>query len=200
MNYLAHLHLGGAEPEQLLGSLYGDFVKGRLKGMWPEPVEQAIWLHRRIDVFTDQHAIVERAKARFTQTQRRYSGILVDVFFDHCLACHWGQYANEPLPQFTQKVYQTLTHTPNLPESLARIAPHMVKHDWLGSYKEFAILDQVISGIAKRLSRPDALALGFAQMQELYAVLNQDFAHFYPELMAFAARERLKNQHICMGA
>lgn len=30
MNYLAHLHLGGQEPQQLLGSLYGDFVKGAL--------------------------------------------------------------------------------------------------------------------------------------------------------------------------
>ena len=26
MNYLAHLHLGGQEPQQLLGSLYGDFL------------------------------------------------------------------------------------------------------------------------------------------------------------------------------
>ena len=32
MNYLAHLHLGGLQPAQLLGSLYGDFVKGRLAG------------------------------------------------------------------------------------------------------------------------------------------------------------------------
>ena len=32
MNYLAHLHLGGPAPAQLLGSLYGDFVKGPLAG------------------------------------------------------------------------------------------------------------------------------------------------------------------------
>jgi acyl carrier protein phosphodiesterase len=65
MNYLAHLHLGGQEPDALLGSLYGDFVKGPLRGQWPAKVEAGIRLHRRIDAFTDSHAQVLAAKARF---------------------------------------------------------------------------------------------------------------------------------------
>ena len=52
MNYLAHLHLGGQRPEELLGSLYGDFVKGRLQGEYSPVIESAIQLHRSIDVFT----------------------------------------------------------------------------------------------------------------------------------------------------
>ena len=42
MNYLAHLHLGGPAPQQLLGSLYGDFVKGSLEGRFPPALEAAI--------------------------------------------------------------------------------------------------------------------------------------------------------------
>jgi hypothetical protein len=68
MNYLAHLHLGGAQPAQLLGSLYGDFVKGPLEGRFPEPVEAAIRLHRRIDAYTDAHPLVQRAKQRFRRS------------------------------------------------------------------------------------------------------------------------------------
>jgi acyl carrier protein phosphodiesterase len=86
MNYLAHLHLGGQRPGQLLGSLYGDFVKGRLQGQFAPEIEGAIQLHRSIDVFTDRHPLVDVALSRFSLTRRRYAGIVLDVFFDHCLA------------------------------------------------------------------------------------------------------------------
>ena len=61
MNYLAHLHLGGQEPQQLLGSLYGDCVKGTFLGDFSAQAEEAIRLHRRIDAFTDSHPLVSRA-------------------------------------------------------------------------------------------------------------------------------------------
>jgi len=80
MNYLAHLHLGGQLPAQLLGSLYGDFVKGRLQGQFSPQIEAAIQLHRSIDRFTDSHPLVGEALSRFSQTRRRYAGIVLDVF------------------------------------------------------------------------------------------------------------------------
>ncbi len=125
MNYLAHLHLGGPQPAQLLGSLYGDFVKGRLQGQWPGEIERAIQLHRRIDAFTDSHPLVHAAKRRFPLERRRFAGVLLDVFFDHCLARDWNDYADEPLPQFVERVYGTLRTASPLPERLARIAPRM---------------------------------------------------------------------------
>jgi acyl carrier protein phosphodiesterase len=109
MNYLAHLHLGGQRPGQLLGSLYGDFVKGRLQGQFAPEVEAAIQLHRRIDVFTDRHPLVDIALGRFSDTRRRYAGIVLDVFFDHCLARDWRLYAEGPLEVFTADVYRVLT-------------------------------------------------------------------------------------------
>lgn len=116
MNYLAHLHLGGPQPAQLLGSLYGDFVKGRLQGQWPDEIERAIQLHRRIDAFTDSHPLVHAAKRRFPLERRRFAGVLLDVFFDHCLARDWNDYADEPLPQFVERVYGTLRTASPLPE------------------------------------------------------------------------------------
>lgn len=190
MNYLAHLHLGGDAPAQLLGSLYGDFVKGPLTGQWPAAIEAAIRLHRRIDVFTDSHPLQLQARARFAAERRRSSGILLDVFFDHCLALHWADYADEPLPHFTGRVYQVLKAEPRLPERLALIAPRMAAQDWLGSYREFAVLEQVVAGIDRRLSRPGLLAGGLGELERLYQPLSEDFRQFYPELQAFVARER----------
>lgn len=190
MNYLAHLHLGGDAPAQLLGSLYGDFVKGPLAGQWPADIEAAIRLHRRIDVFTDSHPLQLQARARFPAERRRYAGILLDVFFDHCLALNWADYAAEPLPIFTGRVYQVLNSEPRLPERLALIAPRMAAQDWLGSYREFDVLAQVVAGIDRRLSRPGLLIGGLVELQQLYQPLLADFQQFYPELQAFVARER----------
>lgn len=188
MNYLAHLHLGGQQPEQLLGSLYGDFVKGPLQGRFPLPLEAAIRLHRQIDVYTDSHPLVLEALARFPRERRRYAGIILDVFFDHCLAVHWRDYNDQPLEQFTGRFYQVLTMQPDLPGRLAQIAPSMAADDWLGSYREFAVLEQVFRGIARRLSRPEGMDGAMAEVEVLYEPLMEDFRSFYPELQAFARK------------
>ncbi len=132
MNYLAHLHLGGHRPAQLLGSLYGDFVKGPLSGRFPAELEAAIRLHRSIDAFTDSHPLIKASIARFPSQRRRYAGIMLDVFFDHCLARDWHCYADLPLDVFTGKVYGTLAAEPQLPERLALIAPRMAAHGRAG--------------------------------------------------------------------
>ena len=186
MNYLAHLHLGGQRPGQLLGSLYGDFVKGRLQGQFAPDIEGAIQLHRSIDVFTDRHPLVDVALSRFSLTRRRYAGIVLDVFFDHCLARDWTLYADRPLALFTSDVYRVLSSERQLPERLARIAPHMVANDWLGSYQEFEVLEQVLRGISRRLTRPEALAAAMQELRRLYEPLSEDFRLFYPQLQDFA--------------
>ena len=190
MNYLAHLHLGGPQPGQLLGSLYGDFVKGVLAGRYAPDIEAAIRLHRRIDVFTDAHPQVLAARARFPLERRRYSGILLDLFFDHCLACHWDDYADEPLALFTGRVYRTLAAEAELPGRLALIAPRMAEQDWLGSYREFAVLERVLLNMQRRLSRPQGLDGALAELARLYPQLLEDFRAFYPELIVFARAQR----------
>ncbi|MGH8494005.1 MAG: ACP phosphodiesterase [Moraxellaceae bacterium] len=190
MNYLAHLHLGGTQPAELLGSLFGDFVKGPLRGFYPPEIEAAIRLHRKIDSFTDLHPITLNAKRRFPESRRRYAGILLDIFFDHCLAMHWSQFSAEPLADFTQHVYGVLQASPDLPGRLAHMAPLMAAQDWLGSYHDFQVLAQVIMGMQRRLSRPEGLHGSMAELEMLYADLEQDFLLFYPELMHFAASTR----------
>lgn len=188
MNYLAHLHLGGDAPQQLLGSLYGDFVKGPLAGRFPAEIEAAIQLHRRIDAFTDRHPLIERARSRFPAERRRTSGILLDLFFDHCLARDWAEFADEPLVQFTDRVYRVLAAQPELPERLAYIAPRMAAQDWLGSYTDFAVLEQVLLGMSRRLSRPQLLDGAMGELERLYEPLSADFREFYPELQRFACQ------------
>ncbi len=191
MNYLAHLHLGGPAPQQLLGSLYGDFVKGPLEGRFEPTLEAAIRLHRSIDSYTDSHPLVLAALARFPRERRRYAGIVLDVFFDHCLARYWADYAEQPLEQFTRRFYQVLLAERQLPGRLAGIAPFMAADDWLGAYGDFATLEQVFRGIARRLSRPEGMQGVMTELDALYEPLLADFRAFYPQLQAFAAARRI---------
>lgn len=112
------------------------------------------------------------------------------MFFDHCLARHWGEYAERPLAQFTGDFYKVLLAEPELPGRLARIAPFMAADDWLGAYGDFAMLEQVFQGIARRLSRPEGMTGMMDEVERLYTPLLADFREFYPQLQAFAAAKR----------
>ena len=79
-----------------------------------------------------------------------------------------------------------LAAEPCLPERLARVAPHMMANDWLGSYRDFAVLEQVLRGIARRLSRPEELNAAMAELERLYEPLSDDFRLFYPQLQVFS--------------
>lgn len=194
MNYLAHLHLGGQAPQQLLGSLFGDFVKGPLLGNFPLLTEDAIRLHRRIDAFTDAHPLVRRALGRFPVARRRYAGIALDMFFDHCLARDWERYADVPLDVFSKKVYQLLQSEPALPERLAQVVPLIIVEDWLGAYRRFSMIGHGLEVISRRLTRPEALVGAYEELTALYEPLSADFQEFYPVLWQYAHSESARGK------
>jgi acyl carrier protein phosphodiesterase len=192
MNYLAHLLLADLGDEALLGALLGDFVAGSALEAWPTVVQREILIHRRIDGFTDRHPQVLALKANFPQGQRRYAGILVDVYFDHLLARDWSRHADEPLPQFSQRVYGVLADAAAaLPPRLAAIAPLMAAADWLGSYRQRDNIDRAVTRIARRLSRGgEGLIACLPTLREHEAEAEACFEAFFPELRAFVSETR----------
>ena len=184
MNYLAHLFLAEPTSKGWLGSLMGDFVKGRLdEGLDPE-LRSAIRLHRRIDTFTDAHPVHRRSRNRIAPPRRRFAGIIVDVCYDHFLAAGWRRYADEPLDRFTARIYGILReHRSALPARLRRIAPRMAEADWLGSYRELESVGLALDGIATRSPRITPLAGAIEDVRACYAGLSDDFDHFFPQLL-----------------
>jgi len=192
MNYLAHLLLADLGDEALLGALLGDFVAGSAFEAWPTVVQREILIHRRIDGFTDRHPQVLALKTNFPQGQRRYAGILIDVYFDHLLARDWSRHADEPLPQFSQRVYAVLADAAaELPPRLAAIRPLMASGDWLGSYRQRDNVDRAVTRIARRLSRgSEGLIACLPTLREHEAEAEACFEAFFPELRAFVSETR----------
>lgn len=172
----------------MLGALLGDFVFGTSgPDAWPAPVRDEILRHRRIDRFTDTHPAVAALRARFPDGRRRYAGIALDVYFDHCLARDWHRWHDTDLDAFTGRFYaHLLAHHDRLPDRLRQLAPLMARHDWLGSYRERASVDRAVARIATRLSRHgDRLVACLDDLREHEALAAATFDAFFPDLVAF---------------
>ena len=70
MNFLAHLHLAHLADSSLPGNLMADFVRGNPQGDYPAEIIDGIFMHRRIDVMTDNLAEVKEAREWFRPQTR----------------------------------------------------------------------------------------------------------------------------------
>lgn len=187
MNYLAHAFLARSSPEFLIGGLMGDFIKGAVPDTLSPAVRSGIVLHRRIDRFTDDHAILVDCRNLVSPQRRRYAGVMMDIFFDHFLARHWHFYTADPLEEFTAQVYEILyEHWNLLPPRLQRVLPHMATHDWLGSYRHVDAIHDSINGISlNRLKRSNSLLHGADELEWNYSSFEISFHRFFPQLIEF---------------
>ena len=86
MNYLAHSYLSFQQPDLIIGNFIADSIQGnRFEGL-TDGIIKGISLHRKIDVFTDSHPIFLTSKHRFSKDFDKYSGVLMDIIYDHYLA------------------------------------------------------------------------------------------------------------------
>src|SRR3954451_18505699 len=105
MNWLAHVFLSEPSVEFRLGNLLADVVRGpRRETMSADFVRGAV-CHKAIDAFTDAHPLVKRSRARMSSEHRRFSGVLVDVFYDYYLARGWNRYSVMALDEYTAAFY-----------------------------------------------------------------------------------------------
>lgn len=113
MNFLAHLHLAHLADSSLPGNLMADFVRGNPQGDYPAEIIDGIYMHRRIDVMTDNLAEVKEAREWFRPQTRRVAPITLDVMWDHFLSQHWAQLSPDlPLDEFVRYAEQQIVPHP----------------------------------------------------------------------------------------
>lgn len=194
MNYLAHLFLSSADPDEQLGSLIADFTRGRLQTLseiYAPGVIRGIALHRQVDSFTDNHPAVVRSRQRIAAPYRRYSGIILDILYDHFLSSDWSEFSDLDRRAFIRDVYRLLeARRDELPPRLRSLVPRMQREDWLGSYRELTVIEQVYQRMSKRLRQPNHLGGAMVEVHRHYAALARDFRQFFPELMAFTEQQQ----------
>lgn len=195
MNYLAHLFLADDDTQSIIGNLMGDFVKGHIDESLNPQIRQAILMHRKIDAYTDTHAVVRRSKRRLRAEYRRYGGILVDLYYDHFLALHWSRYSAVALEDFTTYVYRLLrSHQTQFPAPMQRRVSYMIANDLLQSYRQIDGIRHALHGIEGRLKRQSRLSEAVLDLEVNYKALDTDFSTFFLELIDFASQLNLPRQ------
>ncbi len=184
MNYLAHLFLSGGDEGLLTGNFIGDFVKGGQLQNYPPAVQQGIHLHRRIDEFTDHHALVHASKQFFVPAFDKYSGVLVDVFYDHILARHFQHFSPVSLKEFAFSCYDLLEKNRVwMPEKASLFYNYMLKHNLLETYADIAIIEKVLQGLTHRIHDRFELSRAVSLYKANAQVLQEQFMEFFPALI-----------------
>ncbi|HDG9773835.1 ACP phosphodiesterase [Raoultella planticola] len=193
MNFLAHLHLAHLADSSLPGNLLADFVRGNPQSDFPADIVDGIFMHRRIDVMTDNLPEVKAARDWFRPQTRRVAPITLDVMWDHFLSLHWARISPDmPLNEFVR--YAQAQVTPVLPDSPPRFVnlnAYLWSERWLERYEDMDFIQSVLNGMASRRPRLDALRDSWQDLDTHYDKLEQQFWTFYPRMMAQAARREL---------
>ncbi len=186
MNFLAHLYLARGDDDLMLGGLLGDFVRGRRALMDYSPgIRSGIKLHRRIDRFTDHSREVKTLRRKFPHEFRRYSGIVIDLAFDHELARRWPEYCELPLEAFDDEVRVLLgRHQDIVPEGLAGFMRYADAHGLFANYRLESEMLLSLTGIGRRLKRANPLH----RVNEIWPETRDEtaagFERFFPTLQS----------------
>lgn len=205
MNYLAHLFLADDNPSSLVGNLIADFIKGPNLDRFPPAVQQGIRLHRQVDSFTDRHPIVQRSIARIGERWGWFSGILIDVWYDHLLSRDWSTWSAIPLRLFVDRTYSALHEllhmfAPEVQASLYRL----MERDRLAGYAEIPNIADSLTHLSGRIMAriPNRVVRLQDAVEDLCTHgegLNSDFATFFPDLIGFSATWKRDNPVAVVG-
>ena len=188
MNWLAHLLLSEAKVEHRLGNLLGDLTKGKERENLSTEILRGIADHQKIDIFTDSHPIVKQSKQRIDCQYRRFSGILVDIFYDHILANNWHNYSDIPLEGFASEIYISFEpYLEHIPVKASSVIKRAIADNWLTSYRDLDGIEQALQRISWKLTRRRNkyfnLCPAIEELTTNYQDLETDFKLFFPELI-----------------
>lgn len=185
MNFLAHIYLSGNDEEIKIGNFIGDYVKGKDYKQYPEKIQKGILVHREIDHFTDHHPIVQRSKSHLKMKYPRFSGIVMDVFYDHFLSVEWKRYSKIPLQDFIQDFYGIIyKYYHIIPAGVKQFAPFFVINNWLESNQSLDGIEGVLYRMSHRTSLPAEALSAMDVLKHDYSFFHKGFIAYFPELIS----------------
>ncbi len=183
MNFLAHIYLSGSNELIQIGNFMADGIRGNDYLNYPSDVQKGIILHRAIDTFTDAHPVFRKSKHRLHEKYGHYSGVIIDIFYDHFLAKNWNNYSNQPLEKIATDFYENLrNHYDILTERTKGMMPYMIARNWLVSYASVEGLSMILFQMDHRTKNRVNMHLSINELKEFYTEFEDEFTVFFEEL------------------
>lgn len=183
MNFLAHIYLSGDNDLMKIGNFMADGIRGKNFDTFPMAIQKGIILHRAIDTFTDAHPVFRQSTKRLHANYHHYSGIIVDIFYDHFLAKNWENYSNESLENYTERFYQSLRDNHDfLTEKTQKMVPYLINQNWLLSYQTIEGIEDVLIRMDNRMKRDSNMRFSVAELRTFYTEFETEFTTFFEEI------------------
>ena len=187
MNFLAHIYLSGSNDMVTIGNFIADGIRGKNYKTYPTDIQTGILLHRQIDTFTDAHKTVRISTKRLHKNYSHYSGVIVDILYDHFLAKNWTRYSDVPLDEYIDNFYDSLEDNFEiLPSRIQKMMPYMIADNWLLSYASIEGIGKVLDGMNRRTKNRAQMNLAVNELQEFYEEFETEFTAFFDELIVFS--------------
>jgi acyl carrier protein phosphodiesterase len=186
MNFLAHIYLSGNHQQVQIGNFIADGIRGNHFQHFSHEIKKGIMLHREIDTFTDNHAVFRMTKHRLHEEFGHYSGVIVDIFYDHFLAKNWMNYHQTPLDEYVQNFYELLAnHEAILPPKIQQLLPVMTHQNWLLSYATVEGIGQILKQMDQRTKNVSKMKNAHQALWNYYQEIEDEFTIFFEDLRQF---------------
>lgn len=193
MNFLAHIYLSGNNDLIKIGNFMADGIRGHDYLNFPDDVTKGILLHRQIDTYTDAHLVYRKSKHRLHEKYGHYSGVIMDILYDHFLAKNWSNYSDEKLEVFAENFYKSLfANEAILTEKTKNMLPYMYDRNWLVSYATIAGIEMILFQMDYRTKHRANMQEAIVELQEFYNDFEKEFALFFDELIEFSNQKLLE--------
>lgn len=183
MNFLGHFYLSQGNNEHVVGNFIADFVKGKRYLDYPDGISEGIMMHREIDHFTDNHPMVKTGRKRLFPKYRHYSGVIIDMYYDHYLANLWNEYSNSTLGSFADDMYKIIEDNwKYLPDHSQYMFPYMKEGNWLLRYESTEGIGRSLTGMSRRLNNGSKLDQAVQQLRDFYTEFRDEFRSFIVDI------------------
>ncbi|HQE34581.1 MAG TPA: ACP phosphodiesterase [Flavobacterium alvei] len=187
MNFLAHIYLSGENDLIKIGNFMADGIHGKHFDSFPIEIRKGIILHREIDTFTDSHPLFRQSTKRLHANYHHYSGIIVDIFYDHFLAKNWKNYSDEKLEDYTERFYQSLRDNFEvLTPKTQKMVPYLVTQNWLMSYQTVEGIEIILEKMDNRMKRNSNMRFAVAELRTFYSEFEEEFTLFFKEIQSYS--------------
>lgn len=193
MNFLAHIYLSGNNELLKIGNFMADGIRGKDYMHFPEEVKRGILLHRKIDSFTDAHLIYRKSKHRLHEKYGHYSGVIMDIIYDHFLAKNWAKYSDESLANYAGEFYKLLDKNEDLlTERTKNLLPYMKQNNWLLSYQSIEGIEKILFQMNHRTKNRSNMQEAIVELKLFYTETEEEFTRFFNELQLYVAQQLLE--------
>jgi acyl carrier protein phosphodiesterase len=190
MNFLAHIYLSGNNDLVTIGNFIADGIKGKDYKKYQDDIQTGILLHRQIDTYTDANKTVRKSTKRLHEKYGHYSGVIVDILYDHFLSKNWSKYSDVQLDKYVDNFYDSLeTHYNILPLRIQKMMPFMMADNWLLSYASIEGISRVLDGVNRRTKNRSGMDEAVIELEEFYNEFETEFTDFFEELIAFSKQK-----------